>query len=150
MCVCVGVGVGVGVGASVGGSTSGWRSVGECGGVCRRNYTIKWCPDGRQLGATGYGPFSSCHSESICIVMAPCFPFLRLHHHPPVPPSPIRHPLTYKYRYGSFPAEGGLALWFLRLPYSDSPKSLRSFLRYSLPPLIIPYSFEFFTHGLTL
>lgn len=37
----------------------------------RRNYTIKWCPDGRQLGAPWYSPFSSCHSESICIVMAP-------------------------------------------------------------------------------
>lgn len=45
---------------------SGGRS-----GVCRRNYTIKWCPDGRQLGAPWYSPFSSCHSESICIVMAP-------------------------------------------------------------------------------
>lgn len=88
--------------SDVGGSTSGWRSVGECGGVCRRNYTIKWCPDGRQLGAPGYGPFSSCHSESICIVMAPCFPFLL---HPPA-----RHPLTYKYRYGSFSAEEVLAM----------------------------------------
>jgi len=44
---------------------------GGCSGVCRRNYTIKWCPDGRQLGAPWYSPFSSCHSESICIVMAP-------------------------------------------------------------------------------
>lgn len=62
----------------------GWSALGwpSAAAACaRRNYTIKWCPDGRQLGAPGYGPFSSCHSESICIVMAPRFP-------PPPTPRP--------------------------------------------------------------
>lgn len=54
----------------------------------RRNYAIKWCPDGRQLGAPWYSPFSSCHSESICIVMAP---------RPAPRASP---PFAYKYRRG--------------------------------------------------
>ena len=81
VCVCVYIYIYIYIYIGFGGvarvARGGWLALGwpSAAAACaRRNYTIKWCPDGRQLGAPGYGPFSSCHSESICIVMAPRFP----------------------------------------------------------------------------